>query len=133
MLQVGLSELSHAFSKHRAANATAPNPLLLFYAVECGLKAAWMQRNNCRNTAAINELLSSKGHDLMYWVGELRLSKALAGGPRSFRLRRDASSNDISLSHQAWRYGAEMVQTDENAVLAWLTSLGDWIAKELTA
>jgi hypothetical protein len=75
MIDVGVSELRVAFARHRAAHRKDPNPLLLFYAAECGLKVAWMRRNNVRTTGGFTQLLVDQGHNLAFWAKELRLPR----------------------------------------------------------
>ena len=132
MLEVGISELRQAFARHRAANLRDPNPLLLFYATECGLKAVWMRRNNIRTTRPLVYLLSEEGHNLMYWAKELRLPRYLIEKPISFRLRRGPGSFGIELSHQAWRYGVQMVVADETSLIDWLMKISEWVGQELS-
>jgi hypothetical protein len=133
MLEVGVSELRVAFARHRSEHDKHPNPLLLFYAAECGLKVAWMRRNNVRTTRSFDQLLANQGHNLAFWAKELRLPRFLVQNSVSFRLKRDpaAGAFGVELSHQAWRYGAAIVDADETSLIEWLTKLTEWAKEEL--
>ena len=66
MIHSGVGNLRKAFQRHRLAAIPQPQAriLLLFYAVECGLKAAWLTRNRLRDTSSIEAKLKDRGHDL---------------------------------------------------------------------
>jgi hypothetical protein len=76
--------------------------LLLFYAVECGLKAAWLKRNRLRDTSEIEPLLKQEGHDLIYWTKALYLPAAITNGSVGFRLRPGGAKLDVEFAHQVW-------------------------------
>ncbi len=137
MLHVGVSELTQAFKSHSRAYAADANPLVLFYAAECGLKAAYMRRNNVKTTSTMTDVLSSDGHNLMFWAKELRIGKPVTQTAQNkevvtnFKLKRDSTSHTIRMAHEAWRYGAQMVAGDESNLVAWLTAVVGWINQEL--
>ncbi len=137
MIPVGFSELGKAFRMHDrvAVNANdASHYLLLFYAVECGLKSVYLRRNKLMEKNIINEMLLSRGHDLQAWVKELRLSAQLVGATSSFsfHLKKDGKDQPqpIKQAHQAWRYGALIDRKDEKMLINWLWKISDWIQKE---
>lgn len=139
MIDAGVSELRQAFHAHRrvaGSGGASSSYLLLFYAVECGLKAVWLKRHNLWTTAQMRDktLLSRNGHDLRRWSKELKLPARLTQSPTSpvqFRLTSDNSAWDVGDAHQAWRYGVRMDPDDEQALVAWLGRLGAWLHEEL--
>lgn len=75
-------ELTRAWRQLRQTALPLANPsrnnaqrLLLFYAVECGLKAAWLKRNN--KTLFAGEDIRQTGHDLTKLLDQLRAGKHL--------------------------------------------------------
>jgi len=133
MVHAGLGHLRKAFLRQRqpALQQQQCRMLLLFYAVECGLKAAWLTRNRLRDTSEIEPLLKQKGHDLMYWITELRLPATITRGSTSFRMRSGTNRIDVAFAHQVWRYGADVDSTDEGALGIWLEQVWQWAKEEL--
>jgi hypothetical protein len=135
MIQAGMSELRVALHRH-----STPDPLqshsrslLLFYAAECGLKAAWLKRNKLRSTSQLTSAFNASiGHDLMLWAKKLALPAALASAPGRFRLKRDNSAFETAAAHQAWRYGVEILAVDETVLTNWLQALCQWAKGELS-
>jgi hypothetical protein len=119
------------------SNRTRQNPhrLLLFYAVECGLKAVWL-KNNCRTLFDADDI-SRMGHDLRRVLKDLSVGSALAL-PESFRLRPATNGQDqlprsgkFADLHQAWRYGGQsQVPTDHDCEQQ-LQKVLEWIQGEL--
>jgi hypothetical protein len=134
MIHAGVSELRRALVRHHGAAQTRSESayLLLFYAAECGLKAAWLKRNRLRTTAQVDlDLITKSGHDLRRWVRELHLPAALGEATVHFHLRSSGSAYDVSLAHQAWRYGIDIDVDDEAGLVVWLQALCDWAKKEM--
>lgn len=136
MLPAGKSELRKAFHQHisLAKNGTSPSHyLLLFYAVECGLKSIYLHRMRVKTTSDISDETLRGSHDLMRWVKakELRLPAFISGTSISFRLRRDKSSWSISYAHQAWRYGVAIAPADEQRLVHWLEKVYEWIKENI--
>lgn len=106
--------------------------LLLFYAAECGLKAVWLRRNKIRSTGLVDPgLLSAGGHDLMLWARNLHMPASVTGSKARFRLERDKDAvYDVAHAHQAWRYGVRIAVADEETIVAWLSALCQWVARE---
>ena len=131
MLHAGVSELERAFRTPLAESLTPPSRhLLLFYAVECGLKAALLRRKKFRTTAQFDQGRNPR-HDLMLLAKDLRLPATTIGKPVRFQLRRDNTSHEVKYAHQAWRYGVALRATDEDAVVSWLMQLFEWAKGEL--
>ena len=106
--------------------------LLLFYAVECGLKSVYLRRHRFRTTAQIQDPeLQEKGHDISRWVKELRLPASILHAGAEFRLTRDGARYGIEMAHQAWRYGVSMEVTDEAGLLEYLRTVKNWVEEAL--
>lgn len=129
MIHVNPNELRQAFWCHLEKRAAAES-LLLFYAVECGLKSLYLRQRNLRSTEMIADDLKSRGHDLRRWFKELRLPATMAL-PQGFRLRRDETFWDLGRAHEAWRYGAAVHSDDEGKLLEALERVRVWIQEAL--
>jgi hypothetical protein len=124
---------------HQAARVTsrqAPHRLLVFYAVECGLKAVWLRRQakEVLEGADIEHL----GHDLNQLFKELHVGRSLSALPACVTLkplgkppRMRVRSGGVEVLHQAWRYGIEVQTPDDTLMEVQLDGLNAWIAKEL--
>lgn len=138
-IDVGVSEFKHAFYVHIEAAGKLEGIskyLLLFYAVECGLKAVWLKQTKTRTTARIRDaqtlvLFKQNGHNLRKWVKKLNISTTKVGETPSFRLARGGSSLDIEKAHQSWRYGVAMNSRDERVLVEWLEKICDWIKENI--
>lgn len=135
-------ELTTAWRELSAvATPLAANPrqnshrLLLFYAVECGLKAVWLRRQN--RTLFEGADIDRMGHNLQQVLKDLRVGSALSL-PDSFQLPavtrgtvsvpRKSKFGDV---HQAWRYGGKCnAPTDQDCEQQLLKVL-NWIQGEL--
>lgn len=121
-----------------AVGSTRMNPhrLLLFYAVECGLKAVWLKRQN--RSVFDQQEIHRTGHDLRQVLKELKVGAELTlpqflqlepvttkGGTRQDR------SGTITILHQAWRYGGKCFQPDDNSCEGQLEQILSWINEEL--
>jgi hypothetical protein len=101
--------------------------LLLFYAAECGLKHVYMSRNNLKDTSeergsAVSA--RSYGHDLKRLVTALNIPRASIGNAPAIVFRRSQDRGEVSVLHQAWRYGVEIDATDE--LYKWLQTITNW-------
>lgn len=135
-IPAGMSQLRQAFHAHlRASQQTQASCscLLLFYAVECGMKSIYLRRNRLKETSNISDqtLLSRDGHNLDRWVKELRISASQVGNTPYFRLKSGGSSLDIEKAHQAWRYGIQINSKDEENLVKWLKALCNWIKDDI--
>jgi len=112
-----------------------PHRLLLFYAVECGLKAVWLKRQ--RRTLFEGADISRTGHNLRQVLKDLNVGAGLSL-PETFRLPtatqgqaqfpRNGKFGDL---HQAWRYGGKCeAPTDHDCELQ-LQRVLNWIQGEL--
>lgn len=133
-LDVGWHALRKAYAGHRDARAGLPAGqsahLLLFYSVECGLKAAMIHRRGIRGA---NQLESrERGHDVRQLAKALRLSRQLLVDLRDCRKRSDGSAVAVHELHEAWRYGTSLETAGENQVVGGLEALNNWCRDELS-
>lgn len=136
MIPAGSRQLRRAFFTHskQAKEGTSPSHyLLLFYAVECGLKSIYINWSpkNIRTTSDIPNEYLRRSHDLARWVLELKLPVGITGANTSFRLRRDNSSWSIGYAHEVWRYGIAMQPADEQRLVRWLNEVYQWIKENI--
>ncbi len=121
-VDAGFTELEQAFKSHsrEAKKGNTPSHfLLLFYAVECGLKSEILQRRNVNRVGQMGKELET--HDLYSLVEMLKFpASVMAPSKSSFRLRKSKSSRPIEHAHQTWRYGVAMNKEDEDKVVNWL-------------
>lgn len=133
-------ELIKAWSNARAASQvthrTDAHRLLLFYAVECGLKATLLRR---QNLDVIGELVAKNYlHDLNGLMTELRMSREFFL-PRNLMLaplrRTDGTQHirnaDSGTLNQIWRYGGDLGNEQNELLEKTLEKICEWIAKEI--
>jgi len=134
MIHAGFKELKNAFFVHSEANIDEDSIsyyLLLFYAVESGLKSIYLRWNKFFNTKKIVDEKLSNSHNLSDWVKELKLPASVSRTCPQLKLRRDNTSWDIDQAHQAWRYGIEICSTDQEKLVEWLKNIEQWIKENL--
>ena len=86
--------------------------LLLFYAVECALKAALIRRRSGHSTSDLPD--EYRTHDVGRLAKELRFPPGHEPKP-NYRLSRtgDATASiPVERLHEAWRYGRDLVGAD---------------------
>ena len=106
--------------------------LLLFYAIECGLKALYMDLHKLANTSIEGSRARSArsfGHRLDDLVAELRVppSKISPRAP-NLALRNGVTLQVLDL-HEAWRYGEKI--DAHTQVVAWLDGIATYVKQEL--
>lgn len=119
------------------ANEVRSNPhrLLLFYAVECGLKAIWLKRQS--RTLFENKDISDTGHNLQKILRELRvgsnleLQQNLHLEPVNQDNKLLVRNGSISDLHQIWRYGGKCEKPNDQDYEQQLQKVLDWIKGEL--
>lgn len=128
-------ELS-AIATPAAGNARHnPHRLLLFYAVECGLKVVWLKRQN--RSLFDREDIDKTGHNLRQVLKELKVGVELSL-PENLMLHpitqngaQRPRAGDISILHQAWRYGGKCATPNDNDCEHQLEQVLNWIQGEL--
>ncbi len=112
-----------------------PHRLLLFYAVECGLKAVWLKRKN--SSLFDSEDIQSSGHDLRKVLkdlrvgGDLDLPQSLQLSPVTQGTNSIPRTGSISILHQAWRYGGQSKTPTDIDCETYLQNVLNWIEGEL--
>jgi len=137
-------ELERAWRENLSASVqpTRSNPhrLLLFYAVECGLKAVIMKKNGkrCTRTDYFNEITDAK-HNInklldILCIGErLRLPRQIqmcdAYDCKNNTEKRELNTGQIN---QMWRYGGRSFGSlTDHELEKKLQNISDWIKREL--
>ena len=131
-VDVGVKSLESNHDLHRSSaeilGDLSSSYLLLFYAVECGLKAALLRRTNGRSTAELDPAMRS--HSLRDLAKELRLDGQLVA-KLTRCARRDSGQVEPHELHEAWRYGAVLIGDHEKNAVAAIRELSAWIDQEL--
>ena len=93
---------------HSAQTKTNAHRLLLFYSVECGLKAAKMKDDRISSTLACPEIIKC-GHNINRLLDALNVEANLRL-PKSIKMQNDRQVlvEDIN---QMWRYGGEALNS----------------------
>lgn len=130
-------DLEQAWKTHRKGDRLGGLPipssqLLLFYAVECGLKHLIVRLEKLRDVGPRNGLLYS--HDLAKLLERLKPTAAEVGkAPPNLHLtlasgpKRHGNSSDI---HLAWRYGAKVDANCQDEIIAWLRQVDGYIGQK---
>lgn len=126
---------------------TNAHRLLLFYAVECGLKAVWMKRKGGKRTDLYPDMIECK-HNINRLLDSLGAGGNLSLPPeiyikeifdtRNNKEERKLNSGDIN---QIWRYGGKVIaivqpgkgkiQANDEDIEKKLLAISNWIAGEL--
>lgn len=117
----------HASACRELSNDQDSGALLLFYAAECALKAAYMERNNLKNTdESRGGALPARTfvHNLLRLIDSLNIPRASLKAVPPRVLWRSGVSIDVSSLHQAWRYGEKV--KDTTLICEWLISIVEW-------
>lgn len=104
--------------------------LLLFYAVECGLKSVYMLQNNLKYTdeeRGSARSARSFSHNIVALIQALNISRASVLSVPTVVTVRLGLNGTPTVLHEAWRYG-EKIQATE-AIYDWLKSLLQWCKK----
>lgn len=112
----------------------SPHRLLLFYAVECGLKAVWLKQN--QKTLFEDTDIQATGHDLGKILSTLRAGRQLSAHiqmkPVTVQGNKSLPRNGgIDILHQAWRYGGSCQKPTDMDCEQQLEHVLDWINGEL--
>lgn len=127
MIDVGPDELKNSFYVHSEAaknGNSSSHFLLLFYAVECGLKARILRENDLKKISERKKEL--KDHNLPALARKIQLPM----GEISFHLD-NGGKHSIEEAHQAWRYGSLIHQGDEHKIIEWLKKVQEKIRRRI--
>jgi len=102
--------------------------LLLFYAVDAGLKAVLMRRMNVADTNQLGESYNF-GHDLNQDLDHLRVGHLKI--PSSNILAKTTRPVESKRINEVWRYGARLQPQDETSVVSRLRDIITWIEQEM--
>lgn len=131
-LEVSKMEFQRSFEKHYklykdCTESNSSKKMLLFYAVECGLKSKIMYKERVHNFTKLSEESQKCGHDLKKMLKILGISKFELGEIKT-------KHNDIvrcSEYNQFWRYGIDALNADENdkvnKIESELIKVAEWI------
>ncbi len=128
-----LTQTSQMFKGGQRENA---HRLLLFYAVECGLKAVWLKHKN--KTLFTQDDIQKTGHDLAKTLTLLRAGHQLEL-PIHIKLA-DVRADDgtmlprhggLESLHEVWRYGGECQAPQDTVCEQQLEQVLEWINGEL--
>ncbi|MBF0215076.1 MAG: hypothetical protein HQM00_16205 [Magnetococcales bacterium] len=130
-------DLMQAWKMHGKADRLQGLPpasahILLFYAVECGLKHLLLAKHALRACPYGRQLFHS--HDLARILRELSPSAAEVGASppdlhlelRAGKMRHQPSGD----AHSAWRYGLSIQEDNEKQIVEWLRQVNRFIAKK---
>jgi hypothetical protein len=135
MINAKRAELEKMFYVHYSvfrANTEAKNKahrLLLFYAVECGLKYLILSREGANTTAYFEQhirlsfLKGKNGHDIKYMLNYLNYPDIVLPDLH-------CSNNQIAKAqdyNQVWRYGIMVDLSKEKEIEEKLTGVAKWI------
>ncbi|MCX8517959.1 MAG: hypothetical protein ORN29_07855 [Rhodoferax sp.] len=134
-------ELTKAWRQLRDASFSSTrnnaHRLLLFYSIECGLKAVWLKRQS-KTLFESHDILKT-GHNLKQILKGMSVSTSL---PVNLNMASVTNQKNMSIPrqgaidvlHQIWRYGGTLVAPpiDDTGMENELEKICQWIAKELT-
>ncbi len=134
MVHVTRKEIEEAFNSHRKKSATSSgkfgmtDKMLLFYAVECGLKALYMDKNKLKWTGQMNnsrESVSDFRHNLNDLMKKLKWNYKI---PKINIDKNQIENDDL---HQAWRYGKSLDEKQEKRCIEILSKILKEIRNQL--
>lgn len=136
VVHVSCRELKRAYRYHVQAYQTCKTPtnahrLVLFYAIECGLKAILLQEAECQSTDQLPRIVDL-GHDLNKLLSELRAAKTLTL-PDNIKIQAKTPRQPIAISelHQIWRYGVKAADPLDDHLEKGLLKVIDWIDQNI--
>jgi len=140
MVPVTRRELVKAWEElHKASQSTGrknPHRLLLFYAVECGLKAIYLKEMNVE--VLDEDAADLKSHHLNELMDKLRMGQEYRLPPNlslpSIRVSGASKARKCSSGslNQVWRYGSTCEPpTTDSVIESTLEKIHEWIAGEI--
>lgn len=139
-ISVTRRELQRAYNSHCGAYVKIGGEqcqltclLVLFYAVECGLKAVWLKQNKLNETSSCGEQFDKFNHNINVILSHLHVSRDLHLPNRSkisSPKRNGQRYVDSGQLNQAWRYGCLL--DDDGLFEEKLKKIINWIRGELS-
>ncbi|RLC10593.1 MAG: hypothetical protein DRI57_20150 [Deltaproteobacteria bacterium] len=139
MVHVTRREIEKSFRKHKSfvrhlnqsgRYASPQRKMILFYAVECGLKSLYMKRKCLQRTDqkdSNNKSVSDFSHNLNRLLKKLNLIQHKLPDVMAV----DSISIPAKSLHEAWRYGKELDAYDERKYEEKLQKIMQIIDREL--
>ena len=135
MLNITQKELERAFKKHNTFlnsqrdKANNSYKLILFYAVECGLKSLWMWEHKLNGTGketGRGQKATGFLHNLNYLLKEMKWDR---------KILKAHTKNNEKVDHQnlhvAWRYGKQLEESSEIRCVEDLESIRCQLEKKI--
>jgi hypothetical protein len=122
-----------ALAASRVPQRTNPHRLLLFYAVECGLKSVYLKQQNANTIDG--DIADKLKHDLnrimaLLCVGKEYLLPVGLSLPAINHTKKPRPCDAGSLN-QVWRYGGSLINGADIQIEQQLEKINQWIAKEI--
>jgi hypothetical protein len=136
------------FQASRHLSRSNAHRLLLFYSIECGLKAVLMKRQSASCTSFCDEIAEAQHNinkllDYLSAAPSLKLSASLQMEPIQIKGNKIERKLDAGKINQAWRYGGCLIDTvsscsapstiEDDKVEKQLMRISEWIRQELNA
>ncbi|MGE5343303.1 MAG: hypothetical protein ACM3SY_17680 [Candidatus Omnitrophota bacterium] len=123
-ISVSQTEMEKAFRTHKSVwekdqkNPNHSHKMVLFYAVECGLKAYYMKKKGLEFSSDANDSVHRYSHNLNELLKKLDLS------PRIPNIGKNLESPLSAVHlHTAWRYGKILDNEEESLCIQKLTNI----------
>jgi hypothetical protein len=130
---VNVSQLLNAFKRHKKIYYINEEhdscQLLLFYAVEAGLKSKFLRDRAYQTTLDFKKVFGESkkhghGHKICEWISELKISAHVAGFSED-------TTDPIENVHEKLRYGASLSGAVGKKQIAYLRSITTYLTKNL--
>lgn len=143
MIHVSRREMNKAFREHnglwksakQSGEISFTHKMVLFYAVECGLKALYMKRNRMADSKATDsqgENITKYKHDLKTLMDRMNMKSVKI--PKTYlevKSYDDKHQWEPKSLHEAWRYGRTFVLEKEEECVESLCSILEELNREL--
>ncbi len=134
MIHVTLREIEEAFRKHKqhrdlSSSLTMTDKMVLFYAVECGLKWLYMRKHRLKRTDqadSTGKSVTDFGHNLNSLLEKNGFSYTI---PKI--TAKDSTQIEADSLHQAWRYGKSIEEEKEKDCLKKLNRIFNELKNKL--
>jgi len=135
MIHVTDREMENAFRKHKhlkdlSRTLTITDKMVLFYAVECGLKSLYMRKHRLSQTYQKDpngKDVTDFGHNLNELLKQNGFSYTI---PKI--AAKDSTQIEADSLHQAWRYGKTVEEQKEKNCLKMLNKVLNELGRKLS-